>query len=293
MLIRTAALLEKMIIKLENQLGVLSPVVSSPTASSLFQGNQYLKNNFSEKDNQLSNEDFAAENFTKNENSLFSKAFQETKGDHATQELSPIEKPSIPQNKGGPIPSPGSDPSTDQKAKEDEPIDLSKAPYDLFPQIDIRVGRIAECWKHPSSDYLYCEKIDISEGSLREIGSGLQQCIALEEMSGIVCVMSNLKPRKLGGFMSNGMLLALHTANEGFELLRPGNLEIGERIGLEDVLKPEKSAFLPVMNPKKKVLEKAIPYFVTDNEGFACFGLKKLLTSAGYIKTNHPNARIS
>ncbi|OMJ89310.1 hypothetical protein SteCoe_8513 [Stentor coeruleus] len=290
MLIRTAALLEKMIIKLENQLGVQSPGVPILTTSAPFQTSQSLEDKHSDDDYHLSSKDFISEKFIKNENSLFSKVFEEAKSDFGTQGISLIEKP-ISQNEEVPIPSPNS--NADLKDKEDEPIDLSKAPYDLFPQIDIRVGHIVECWKHPSSDYLYCEKIDISEGSLREIGSGLQQYISLDEMSGTVCVMSNLKPRKLGGFISNGMVLALHTKNESFELLRPGNLEIGERIGLEDILKPEKSPFLPIMNPKKKVLEKTIPYFVTDNEGFACFGLKKLLTSVGYIKTNHPNARIS
>jgi tRNA-binding EMAP/Myf-like protein len=41
-------------------------------------------------------------------------------------------------------------------------------------QMDMRVGKIMECWKHPDSQKLYCEKIDIGNGEIREIASGLQ-----------------------------------------------------------------------------------------------------------------------
>lgn len=171
-------------------------------------------------------------------------------------------------------------------------IDQSQAPYDLFPHIDIRIGRIAECWRHPSSDNLYCERVDVGEGSLREIGTGLQQSVPIEDMSGIICVMANLKPRKLGGFLSNGMVMAQHTPN-GFELIRPGNLIPGERVGLEGVVEPGTCPMLPIMNPKKKILEKSIAFFHSDAEGYFCFGMKKLVTSAGFIKTNHANSKIS
>ena len=53
--------------------------------------------------------------------------------------------------------------------------------------------------KHPESDYLYCEKINMGD-EVREIGSGLQKNVPMEEMKGLVCVMANLKPRKLAGF---------------------------------------------------------------------------------------------
>lgn len=67
-----------------------------------------------------------------------------------------------------------------------------------FAKLDLRVGTITECWKHPESEKLYCEKIDIG-GEIREIGSGLQQFVPISDMSGLVVVLVNLKPRKLGG----------------------------------------------------------------------------------------------
>ena len=38
---------------------------------------------------------------------------------------------------------------------------------------DLRVGKIVECTRHPESAKLYVEKIDLGEGRLRTIGSGL------------------------------------------------------------------------------------------------------------------------
>lgn len=46
---------------------------------------------------------------------------------------------------------------------------------DDFQKVDIRVGRITECWKHPESENLYCEKIDIGSDQIRLIASGLQK----------------------------------------------------------------------------------------------------------------------
>jgi tRNA-binding EMAP/Myf-like protein len=42
---------------------------------------------------------------------------------------------------------------------------------------------------------------------LREIASGLQEYIPIEQMKGKVIVFANLKPRSLGGFNSNGMVI--------------------------------------------------------------------------------------
>jgi aminoacyl tRNA synthase complex-interacting multifunctional protein 1 len=64
------------------------------------------------------------------------------------------------------------------------------------------VGNIIDCWKHPQSDYLYCEKVDMGNGEVREIASGLQFCIEMKDMKGLVVVLANLKPRSMGGNLS-------------------------------------------------------------------------------------------
>jgi methionine--tRNA ligase beta chain len=208
-------------------------------------------------------------------------------------ESPPAPCPSVPIPSNHSEESKTSNPIEKPSHEEESKVDMSKAPYELFSQIDIRVGNIVECWKHPSSDNLYCEKIDVGEENVREIGSGLQKYVPISDMAGLVLVMANLKPRKLAGFNSNGMVMALHSGDL-LTLVRPAGAVVGERVGLDGVLEAQgKSKILPHLNPKKKVLESCIAYFGTDHEGFACFGVKRMLTSAGFIKTDFPNARIS
>jgi len=90
---------------------------------------------------------------------------------------------------------------------------------------------ISEFIQHPASENLYCEKINVS-GEVREIASGLQKFVPLEQMTGRVLVMANLKPRALAGFNSNGMVVcASNDDHTVVELLIPEG-ELGERIYL-------------------------------------------------------------
>ena len=75
-------------------------------------------------------------------------------------------------------------------------------------KFDFRVGKIIECIQNPESDKIYCEKIDMGKGEIREISSGLVAHYKLEQMIGaMVVVICNLKGRKVAGVMSNGMVM--------------------------------------------------------------------------------------
>lgn len=75
--------------------------------------------------------------------------------------------------------------------------------------------------KHPESENLYCEKISVC-GEVREIASGLQKFVPLDQMAGKVIIMANLKPRPLAGFLSNGMVVCASTPDHtAVELLIP------------------------------------------------------------------------
>ena len=134
------------------------------------------------------------------------------------------------------------------------------------------MGKIVECKVHPDSDKLYVEKIDLGEEKgLRTIGSGLQPFVTLEEMTeGLIIVLANLKPRKLAGIMSEGMVLC--AGNEDYtkiELLKaPEGSNIGERVQLEGnptLGEPLGQAFEPIINPKTKTFErKFLPLLKTN-----------------------------
>jgi len=148
--------------------------------------------------------------------------------------------------------------------------------------MDIRVGKLLEVWKHPESENLYCEKIDIGS-EVRQIASGVQKFIPIEEMKGLVCVLANLKPRKLAEFVSNGMILCASNADKSkIEILRPPeNAKVGDRIVLKDFESLFAKEEQPQMNPKKKVLEYCLPLCKTDDHHTALFNGKPWILESG------------
>ncbi len=96
------------------------------------------------------------------------------------------------------------------QAAEEESIPLELKPlivYDDFDKIDIRGGRVLSAEKHPKADKLLVFKIKLGT-EIRQIISGVAEYFKPEEMVGKkVIVVANLKPRKLRGLESNGMLL--------------------------------------------------------------------------------------
>jgi methionyl-tRNA synthetase len=83
-----------------------------------------------------------------------------------------------------------------------DPID-----YEDFAKLDMRVGLVQSCEKHPNADKLLVFQIKMGN-EVRQIVSGVADCYKPEELMGKkVIVLANLKPRKLRGVESNGMLL--------------------------------------------------------------------------------------
>ena len=70
------------------------------------------------------------------------------------------------------------------------------------------MGKIVEVSRHPDAEALYIEKIDLGETVPRTIVSGLVNFVPIEEMKDrMVVVLCNLKPAKLKGIESFGMVL--------------------------------------------------------------------------------------
>ena len=93
---------------------------------------------------------------------------------------------------------------------DDENIPLELKPeivYDDFDKIDLRVGEIIKAEKHPKADKLLVFQVKMGTEK-RQIISGVAEHFAPDEMLGKkVAVVANLKPRKLRGLESKGMIL--------------------------------------------------------------------------------------
>ncbi len=85
-----------------------------------------------------------------------------------------------------------------------------------FAKVEMRVGEILTAERVPKSDKLLRFTVDVGEDEPRQILAGIAEHYDAEKMIGRkVAVVSNLKPRKLRGFESQGMILAASIGDEG------------------------------------------------------------------------------
>ena len=136
--------------------------------------------------------------------------------------------------------------------------------------MDIRVGKIVGVVVNPNSDKLYNEKIDIGNGEIREIASGLQKHIPIEQVQDamVVCLL-NLKARKLADYNSHGMVLCAQTADASIiEFLKPpAGSEPGDVITFEGYERKP----LEMLPAKKNPWDNVKPCLVTDGSLVGCY----------------------
>ena len=103
-------------------------------------------------------------------------------------------------------------------------IDVEKKPeisIDDFMKVQLRVGEILKCEEVPKSKKLLCSQVKIGS-EVKQIVSGIKQHYSAEEMVGKkVVVVTNLKPAKLAGVLSEGILLCAEDAEGNLSLLTP------------------------------------------------------------------------
>ncbi len=99
-----------------------------------------------------------------------------------------------------------------------------------FEKVDLRVGKVVSCEKHPDSDKLLILKVDLGEGTPRQIVSGIAKSYTAGQMIGkSVVVVANLKPAIIRGIESNGMLLAGKDDKE-LAVVEVNDLSAGTRV---------------------------------------------------------------
>ena len=103
-------------------------------------------------------------------------------------------------------------------------IDVEAKPeisYEDFEKLQFRVGKIISCEAVKKSKKLLCSQVQIGS-EVKQIVSGIKQYYAPEEMVGKkVMVLVNLKPAKLAGVLSEGMILCAEDAEGNLALVTP------------------------------------------------------------------------
>ena len=107
---------------------------------------------------------------------------------------------------------------------EEEGIDIEAKPeitYDDFAKLQFQVGEIIACEAVKKSKKLLCSQVKIGS-QVKQIVSGIKAHYTPEEMVGKkVMVVVNLKPAKLAGILSEGMLLCAEDADGNLSLMTP------------------------------------------------------------------------
>ena len=111
-----------------------------------------------------------------------------------------------------------------EEAKEENVIDIEAKPeitFDDFEKLQFQVGEIIACEEVKKSRKLLCSQVKIGS-QVRQIVSGIKAHYSAEEMVGKkVMVVTNLKPAKLAGILSEGMILCAEDADGNLSLMVP------------------------------------------------------------------------
>jgi len=123
-----------------------------------------------------------------------------------------------PQPAEAPKPQPAKKAET-APASADEPDNLIT--FDKFFETTLKIGTVVEAEEVPKSKKLLKLQVDLGESKPRQIVAGIREFYSAESLLNTqVCVVANLKPAKLMGILSEGMLLAAKD-EAGLCLIRP------------------------------------------------------------------------
>ena len=102
------------------------------------------------------------------------------------------------------------------KTQEDNLIEIGQ-----FFQTELKVGMVVEAEEVPKSKKLLKLQVDLGEDKPRQVVAGIKEFYSPDDLiNSQVCVVANLKPAKLMGMISEGMLLAAKD-EDGLCLVRP------------------------------------------------------------------------
>src|SRR5262245_40730260 len=86
---------------------------------------------------------------------------------------------------------------------------------DDFKKVQLRVGKVLECTEHANANKLLVLKVDLGNGEVRQVVSGIKQWYQPAQLVGkSVVLVANLAPAQLRGVESQGMILAATSGDQ-------------------------------------------------------------------------------
>lgn len=154
-----------------------------------------------------------------------------------------------------------SEPKKKKKQKKNPPA------VEHVGRLDLRIGTIVEVNKAPDADTLYLTKVDIG-GEYLSVVAGLAKYLSADELLGKnVVMLCNLKPSKLRGHLSEGMIMCAKS-NDTMEVLTPPEgANPGDLVYCENYERTIPDG----ARDKKKLYDSLAPDMITNDELVACY----------------------
>ena len=123
--------------------------------------------------------------------------------------------------------------SEEEQNTQNNKEQTNEVSIDDFAKLDLRLGKIVEAEEVEGSDKLIKCLVDFGDLGERTIVSGIKAYRSPEDLIGNKYLyITNLKPRKIFGIESQGMLVAAHDENDNFAMLVPdADVETGAKAG--------------------------------------------------------------
>jgi len=103
--------------------------------------------------------------------------------------------------------------------------------FEDFARVELKAGKVLKAQRVPETDKLLQVLVDLGEDTPRQIVAGLAEFYEPDELIGQqVVVVANLKPRKLRGIKSQGMILAVQTKNKMELVTIKGEVKAGAKV---------------------------------------------------------------
>ncbi|HEX2613372.1 MAG TPA: methionine--tRNA ligase [Fibrobacteria bacterium] len=171
--------------------------------------------------------------------------------------------------------------------KTEAPATAPAAPSDPFSILDLRAVKILSAGDHPDAEALYVLKIDAGDEESRTVCAGLRKHLTKDEITGRMAVLvANLKPAKLRGIESHGMLLAADAEKDAegkptrLSLALPENAAPGDAVTAQGVPAQPKAQITIKDFDKITLAVKA---------GIVSYGEKPLSTTKGSVTAQAPD----
>ncbi|XP_068072848.2 uncharacterized protein isoform X1 [Danio rerio] len=135
-------------------------------------------------------------------------------------------------------------------------------------RLDLRVARILDVRKHPDSESLYVQEVELGEHAPRTVVSGLTNHVPPEQLLGsLVVLLCNVRSVKVRGVQSQARLLCAVNQERMEPLTPPTGAQPGDRVTFQLYPgEPEKE-----LNPKQRLWERLLPDLRIDARGVATY----------------------